>query len=647
MLTPARAPIRIVHLEDDPLHAELLAALLQADGLNCEIRVVDTERDFRLALASPKVDLVISDYSIPSFNGLAALQICRASRSDVPFIFVSGTIGEERAIEALKQGATDYVLKERLGRLVPAVRRALAERTAQEESTRAQHEQREAEERLRRSEAQFRAVAETIPCALFIHHGSTRVYVNRWAEQLTGYSRDELLGGPFWNLFHPDDQRDVCDRGLARSGEPAPELREWRLRTKGGQDRWVLVSMCGLEFDGYPASLVTAIDITERKHAEEALLRQAAALAQTEKLAAMGTLLAGVAHELNNPLAVVAGYAHLLGRGLEGPAAERCLKITSAADRCARIVQNFLALARQRPPEREWVRLNKVVEEALELVSYSLTSSGIEVLTDLPPDLPRLWADPHQLHQVVLNLVTNAQHALRDHPGPRRLAIGIGRHDERALCLEIADSGPGIPSAIVPRVFEPFFTTKAAGEGTGLGLSLCRGIVEAHGGTIRLHTEAGLGTLFLIELPITEAPEVDVPTAAEAPASAAGAARVLVVDDEVELGAMIADLLTPQGHQVDVVTNGREALDKLAAQAYDVVLSDVRMPGLDGPALYEEARRLHPGQERRFVFITGDTLTSGTADFLARSGVPSLAKPFRLDEVERVVSAAHTLARSP
>jgi PAS domain S-box-containing protein len=643
---PAGAPIHIVHLEDDELHAELLAALLHADGLTCDIKVVDTERDFRLALASPKVDLVISDYGIPSFSGLAALQICRSARADLPFIFVSGTIGEERAIEALKEGATDYVLKERLGRFVPAVRRALAERSTHEETIRAQREQRDAEERLRRSEAQFRAVAETIPCALFIHHGSNRVYVNRWAERLTGQTRDELLGGPFWDLFHPEDQREVCNQGLTRPGEPASELREWRIRTKDGQDRWVLVSMCGLEFDGYPATLVTAIDVTGRKRAEEALLRQAAALAQTEKLAAMGTLLAGVAHELNNPLAVAAGHAHLLSRSLEGPAATRALKISSATERCARIVKNFLALARQHPPERQWVRLNKVVEEAIELVAYSLTSSGVEILSDLPSDLPLLWADPHQLHQVVVNLVTNAHHALRDHSGPRRLAIGVGRHDDRTLCLEIADSGPGIPAAIVSRVFEPFFTTKAAGEGTGLGLSVCRGIVEGHGGTIRLHTEPGLGTLFVIELPIGPPQALPAPAPVPAPGHATSAARVLVVDDEVELGAMLADLLTPQGHHVDVVTDGRQALDKLAADTYDVILSDVRMPGLDGPALYEEARRLHPGQERRFVFITGDTLTSGTAEFIARAGVPSLAKPFRLDEIERVVNAARAAPRA-
>ena len=639
MLTPSDAPVRIVHLEDDKLHAELLAAILQSEGVSCEISLVETEAAFRAALASPDVDLVISDYSIPSFSGLAALEISRHTRSDLPFIFVSGTIGEERAIEALTQGATDYVLKERLGRLVPAVKRALAEKAARHERARAQSEQREAEERLRRSEAQFRAVAETIPCALLIYHGTRRVYVNRWAEVLTGYTREELLGGELWDLAHPDDRQALCERGPGRrEGDPAAGLFEVRVRTKSGQDRWALVSTASLDFDGQPAELVTAIDITQRKRAEDALLRQAASLAQTEKLAAMGSLLAGVAHELNNPLAVVTGHANLLSRGLEGSAAERALKISSAAERCARIVKNFLELARQRPPERQWVRLKSVVEEALELVGYSLRSAGIELLTDMPADLPMLWADPHRLHQVVVNLVTNAQHALRDHRGPRRIAVGIGRHDEGTLCLEVADNGPGIPPAIVSRVFDPFFTTKPPGEGTGLGLSLCRGIVEAHGGTMRLHTEVGLGTLFLVELPIVQPSVVQAPVAEQEPVTETLPARVLVVDDEAELGAMIADVLTSQGHEVDVVTDGRQALDKLAARVYHVILSDMRMPGMDGPTLFEEARRRHPGLERSFVFLTGDTFTGGTAEFLARAGVPSLSKPFSLDDIERVVN---------
>jgi signal transduction histidine kinase len=514
--TIAASPIRVLHVEDNLVDAELVSAILQAAGLSCSVRVVDTEAAFRTAVAVADIDLVICDYSIPSFSGLAALAIARSARPDLPFIFVSGTIGEERAIDALKEGATDYVLKQRLGRLGSAVRRALAERAAH----------------------QARAKAER-----------------------------------------------------------------------------------------------------EQKRAEAALQRQAAALAQTEKLAAMGSLLAGVAHELNNPLAVVVGYTHLLRRGLEGAQAERATKISSAAERCARIVKNFLALARQRPPERQWVHLDELVEEALELVNYSLNASGIEVVLDLAADLPALWADPHQLHQVMVNLITNAQQALRERPpGQRRLLIGVAMHDERTACVEVVDTGPGIPAEIVSRIFEPFFTTKPPGEGTGLGLSLCRGIVESHGGTMRLHTDVGRGTVFRIELPITRGPVATAAVPEEAPTRPGVGTRLLVVDDETALGAMIAEMLTTQGHRVDVVTDGQQALEKLAACRYDVVLSDLRMPGLDGPGLYAEVQKRHPGQERRFVFITGDTFTGGTAEFLERSGVPSLAKPFTLEEIARAVA---------
>lgn len=636
--TPSAAPLRILHVEDNALDAELISATLEQEGFPCSVQVVDTEAAFRTGLASAEIDLVICDYSIPSFSGLAALAATRSLRPHLPFIFVSGTIGEERAIDALKEGATDYVLKQRLGRLGPAVRRALAEKATHQARTTAEREQREAQEGLRRSEAQFRAVAETIPCALFIYQGTQRVYVNRWAERLTGYTQEELLSGDF-DIVHPDYQNGVRERVVARErGEQVGSVYELKIRTKDSGDRWVLVSTATTEFDGRSAALGTAIDITDRKRAEAELLRQAASLAQTEKLAAMGSLLAGVAHELNNPLAVIVGHSHLLGRGLEGATAERAAKISAAAERCARIVKNFLALARQRPPERQRVHLKKVVEEALELVAYSLNAFGIEVVLDLPSDLPALWADPHQLHQVMVNLITNAQHALRERPaGHRRLVVGIGMHDERTACIEIADTGPGIPAEIVSRVFEPFFTTKPAGEGTGLGLSLCRGIVESHGGTMRLHTEVGQGTSFRIELPITRA-QVETPTVApEAPMSPSVGARVLVVDDEPALGAMVAELLTSLGHQVEVVTDGQHALERLAASRYDVILSDLRMPGVDGPTLYAEVQKRHPGQERCFVFLTGDTFTGGTAEFLERSGVPSLSKPFTLDEIERVV----------
>jgi signal transduction histidine kinase len=495
----AAAPVRIVHVEDNAFDAELLSEVLQRDGLPCDIAVVDTEASFRDALAAPDVDLVISDYSIPSFNGLAALKISRSVRPELPFIFVSGTIGEERAIEALKQGATDYVLKERPARLVPAITRALAERAA-----------------------------------------------------------------------------------------------------------------------------------------EETLRRQAAALAQAEKLAAMGSLLAGVAHELNNPLATIIGHTELLARVMEGAAAERARKVSAAAERCARIVKNFLALARQRPPERQWVHLARVVAEALEIVGYSLTSSGVELTTDVDADLPILWADPHQLHQVVVNLVANAQQALRDREADRRISIRLGRRDAETVYLEVSDNGPGIPAAIVSRIFEPFFTTKAEGEGTGLGLSLCRGIVESHGGAIRLHTEAGLGTVFRIDLPVSRAPGAAT-SPASTPDSATVGARVLVIDDEKDLAVMIAEMLGEQGHQADVVTYGQQALERVATRLYDVILCDLRMPGMDGPTLYAAVQKQSPGQERRFAFLTGDTFSPGSATFLERTGAPSLSKPFTMDEVIRLV----------
>jgi len=365
-------------------------------------------------------------------------------------------------------------------------------------------------------------------------------------------------------------------------------------------------------------------------------------LIQTEKLATMGQLLAGVAHELNNPLSIVMGHVSLLCQGEKGgPVTARAEKIFQAADRCARIVRNFLALARQHPPERQRVLLNEIVRQALELVVYQLRVDSVKVELNLVPELPDLWADPHQLHQVVVNLVTNAHHAMRETSPPRRLTLGT-RFDpaQGRIVLEVADTGPGIPPEIQARIFEPFFTTKPPGEGTGLGLSLCQGIIETHGGSIRVASPPGQGTLFVVELPVTVPP----PAAPEGPSAEAlppiGGKAILVVDDEPAVTELLADLLSLDGHQVVEAANGLVALDKLRERTYDLILSDIKMPELDGPGFYREVARRHPHLCQRFIFITGDLLSRETREFLEQVPAPNLTKPFALEEVRRVVQRA-------
>jgi two-component system NtrC family sensor kinase len=382
----------------------------------------------------------------------------------------------------------------------------------------------------------------------------------------------------------------------------------------------------------------------ERERAAEQFQRQQDTLLQREKLAAMGSLLASVAHELNNPLAVIMMQADLLSEESKyAPQAEQAKAITQAAERCMRIVHNFLTLARQHPPERQAVALNTVVEGVMELLVYGLRVDNIEVEWQLADNLPRLWVDPHQLHQVMVNLVTNAHQALREVPLPRRLTLTT-RYDPLQTCviLEVADTGPGIPPAIQARIFEPFFTTKPPGVGTGLGLPLCRGIIEAHAGSISVHSQPGQGSVFRIVLPVpAEASTRDGPPGTGAPPPVHKTAKtILVVDDEPGITLALAYLLRRDGHTVDTAANGQLALTKLYAHAYDLMLCDLRMPGLDGPGLYRELERHHPELCQRIIFLTGDTLSPETRAFLEKTGVPRLTKPFTAAQVRQAMQRA-------
>ncbi len=372
---------------------------------------------------------------------------------------------------------------------------------------------------------------------------------------------------------------------------------------------------------------------------EEQVRERTQRLLQSEKLATMGELLAGVAHELNNPLSVVMGQSTLLAMLAQGgPLAEKARKIVEAAERCARIVKNFLTMARQRPPEREVVQLNQLIRNTVEMLAYQLRVAKVQAAFHLAEDLPPLWADPYQLQQVVVNLVVNAQQAMAKAPEPRRITFTT-RHDpagERAI-LEVADTGPGIPPEIQARIFEPFFTTKSVGSGTGLGLSLCRGIVEGHRGTIRLESEPGKGALFQIELPVEAPPSAPQETGAAAAAPPVRGKAILVVDDEPMIGDLLRDMLSADAHHVETVANGFLALEKLQQRPFDVILCDMRMPGLDGPGLYRELERRDAGLLRRCVFITGDTLNAHTKEFFEETNVPRVGKPFSIEEVRAAV----------
>ncbi|HEX2278557.1 MAG TPA: GAF domain-containing protein [Candidatus Tectomicrobia bacterium] len=511
-------------------------------------------------------------------------------------------------------------------------------------------ERQHAEEALRASEVRFRSVVRAANDAIVLGDSQGRIITwNQGAESIFGYTEAEVLGQPL-TILMPARYRVAHQRAvdqLMRTGQPrlTGKTLEFHGLRKDGSEFPLEMSLATWESGGSTFCSGIIRDITERKQALEQLQRQQEALYQREKLAAMGSLLASVAHELNNPLSVVMVQAELLSLELKDePLVERIKAMSQSAERCVHLVRNFLALARQNPPQRSQVSLNAVVEDVVELLSYTLRVDNIDLIWRPAQDLPPLWADQHQLHQVVVNLVTNAHQALRDTAAPRRLMLTT-RHDpaRRQVSLEVADTGPGIPPALRERIFEPFFTTKPPGIGTGLGLPFCQGIIAGHGGTISVESQPGHGAVFRVDLPVeaVPAPAPETPPPQTSPSSAGK--TILVVDDEPGITSALAYLLRRDGHRVDTAAHGRQALERLQHRDYDLILCDLRMPELDGPGFYAEMTRSHPHLRQRVIFLTGDTLSQEAQEFLARVGVSRLSKPFRAAEVRQAIQQAlHT-----
>lgn len=384
------------------------------------------------------------------------------------------------------------------------------------------------------------------------------------------------------------------------------------------------------------ASLIsTYTDVTARHRAEAEVRSQRDKLRQAERLSAMGSLLAGVAHELNNPLSIVVAHASLLEEEAVGPSSLRAQKIRAAAERCARIVSTFLDMARRRPARAAAVDPAELVVAALDLIGYSLRAAGIAVRIDVPASLPAIWADSDQIIQVLLNLLNNAQHALAETPPPRRIVIAAVADGAASVRLSVADNGPGIPEEARGRVFDPFFTTKPEGKGTGVGLALCRSIAAAHGGAIAAEETPGGGCTMVLRLPAA-------PHGRPAPAIAEGYAaeavpgrRALVVDDEFAVGEAIAEILANDGFAVEAVQDGRTAIERLGAGEFDVIFCDLRMPQPDGTAILRWLRESRPHLAERLVFVTGDRLGVEAEQLLASTGRPVIEKPFQPTQVRR------------
>jgi len=294
-------------------------------------------------------------------------------------------------------------------------------------------------------------------------------------------------------------------------------------------------------------------------------------------------------------------------------------------------------MARQQPMERRPVDLNRVVELSMEVTAYSLRAADIDIRLSLSPDIPPIWGDADQLNQVLTNLILNAQKALEEAKGSRRIKIITSyRERTREVVVKIKDNGPGIPENIRSRIFEPFFTTRQVGSGTGIGLAFCHRIVTTHGGTIEVDSGIDGGASFVIRMPVTRMNRAAAETL-ERGTEAAPAANILVVDDEVAVAEMMADILADEGHEVEIAHSGSQALDLIATRRFDLVLSDLRMPDLDGPAMFDAIREGHPDMVSRIAFITGDTMSARIRTFLQESSRPYIEKPITPRDVRDLV----------
>ncbi|MGE0746663.1 MAG: response regulator [Rhodospirillales bacterium] len=594
------APVRVLIVEDSEDDAMLVLREMARRGHRTEHRIVDTAEALAAALAGGRWDLVIADFTLPQFSGARALEMVRARDTEVPFIFVSGSIGEDTAVAAMKAGAQDYIIKGNLARLVPAIERELKDAAARQAKL-------SAETGRRTAEARFRQILALAADAIVALDEDRRITVfNAAAERLFGLAAADAIGQGV-GLLVPE--RLAADYGALFDSFAASPETAWNMneigdvvgRRSDGGEFPAEVSMSKLVEDGRTAYTLIVRDITARKELE----RQ---LQQSHRLEAVGQLSGGMAHDFNNLLTIIIGNVEL-AMGQPELAPETHLNLDQALHaglRGATLIRKLLAFARRQSLHASAFDLNRLVSEATDLLWRTL-GEEIQVSVQLADELAAAFADPAQVESALVNLAINARDAM---PNGGRLTIETANavlDEEYAaqnldvapgayVMLAVSDTGTGMPQDVLARVFEPFFTTKGENKGTGLGLSMIYGFARQSRGHVKIYSEVGHGTTVRLYLPVAEMrPAAATPAAASVDEAPAGA-TILVVEDNNEVRMVTVAILKSLGYTVVEADTGPAALEVLRGPAaIDLLYTDVIMPGgMTGVALAREARALRP-----------------------------------------------------
>lgn len=618
-----RRSLRVLFVEDSVTDVELCLGELRKAGFEVTADIVETLREFAERLRARPYDIILADYNLPQWTGMGALEHLQHEGKDIPFILVTEALGEERAVECIKRGAIDYVLKDRLARLPVAVRGALEKKVLR-------LEHRRSDTALRESERAIATLMNKLPGMAYRCRNDrnwTMEFVSEGCFDVTGYHPTDLIQNTkrsYAELIHPDDQEFVRDDVEAAVQKRQPFLLVYRIITAAGEEKWVWGQGQGV-FS--PAGELVALegfiaDITERKRAEAALYesnrRLEKALAelqatqqqvlQQERLRALGQMASGIAHDFNNALSSVLGFSELLLDHPEylddKPKVTRYLRLMNTAAQDARdVVRRLREFYRSREEDEVLVpvEINQLVHQAISLTQprwkdQSFASGiTIHIETDLQR-IPLAAANDAEVREVLTNLILNAVDAM-----PQGGTLTIRTRPEReAVVVEVSDTGVGMTEDVRDRCLEPFFSTKGE-HGTGLGLAMVYGIIRRLNGTLDLDSEPGRGTTVVIRLPVaTGQPDGRSQETADAPSRQL---RILVVDDEPTMREVLTEFLTCDGHAVETASNGREGLEKFHAGWFDLVVTDRGMPEMSGDQFAAAIKCTAP--DKPIIALTG------------------------------------------